>query len=185
MKYNNPDAFAEESETEYETRKSVESQSATGFMFGIGVLLFLAFKIAVIFGIYFYAGFMLSKKLCGEDTGQFRIWALTLLFTYLIFCIIYFFKGIVIGLRAKKSNLWIVPWAVCILVCCIAPAFIVKSFVATMLNLKEKQDLAYSVISWFVFVLSAIYIYGIYRFRTADAPRLLYWSYAFGLRVSL
>lgn len=70
---------------------------------------------------------------------------------------------------------------ICVLVCCIVPAFIVKSFVAGMFNLREQQ----SILSWGAFILFSFYTYGIYQFKTAGAPKILHWSYAWGLKVSL
>lgn len=184
MNYYNPDMNPDESEQEYETRKDEESKSATGLMFGIAGVFTFVLKMVAIFGIFFYVGFLLSQKLLGAETNKFKIWCFCLLFTYVIFCVIYFFKGTIIGLRAKGRKLWIVPWAICVLICCIIPALIVKSMVSVMFNLRERQGIFYSGFSWGVFVLSSLYIYGIYRFKTPTAPKILNWSYALGLKLS-
>ncbi|WP_163394743.1 hypothetical protein [Flavobacterium limi] len=185
MYANYPDAFPGESETDYENRKMEESQAAMGLMFGIASLLFFALKMCAIFGIYFYAGFILSQNLLGEETRQTRILGLALLFTYVIFCIIYFFKGTVIGLRAKSRKLWILPWAFCVMICCIIPAIVVKAVVSSMFDYGEQQGAFYFGLTWGAFILCSLYMYGIYQFKTHAAPRILYWSYALGLRVSL
>lgn len=184
MNYYNPDIDPDESEQEYEARKNEESKSATGLMFGIVEVFSFVLKKAAIFGVFFYAGFLLSQKLWGEETNKFKIWGFSLLFTYLIFCIIYFFKGTIIGLRAKNLKLWILPWVICVLLCCIVPAFIVKSLVAGMFNLTERQGILCLGFSWGAFLLFSLYIYSIYQFKTAVAPKILYWSYAWGLKVS-
>lgn len=140
---------------------------------------------ASIFGVFFYTGFLLSKKLWAEEISKSKIWFFSLLFTYLIFCIVYFFKGAIIGFRHKKKKLWILPLMICVLVCCIVPAFIVKSFVAGMFNLRKQQSILCLGLSWGAFILFSFYTYGIYQLKTAGAPKILHWSYAWGLKVSL
>lgn len=169
MSYDNRDALPGETDEEYEVRARKESQAAMGLMFGIASLLFFVLKIAVIVGISFYAGFVLSQNLLGEETRQFRILGFALLFTYLIFCIIYFFKGTVIGLRAKNNNLWILPWAFCVLISCIIPALVLKAIVSSMFDYGEQQGAFYIGLTWGAFIICSLYIYGIYQFKTHAA----------------
>lgn len=184
MNWINPDADPGESEEDYIARKRGESQSATGLLFAVVKIFILFLKISVVFGVFIYAGYLLSQKLWGEETVNFKIWGFSIIFIYFIFCIIYFFKGTIIGLRAKNRKLWILPWAICVLLCCIVPAFIVKSLVTGMFNLTEQQDILCIGLSWSAFLFSGLYIYGIYQFKTPTAPKILYWSYALGLKVS-
>ncbi|WP_261511558.1 hypothetical protein [Chryseobacterium paludis] len=184
MDWNNPDAFPGESEEEYSTRKRNESQSATGLMFGVLGIFISVIKIAVIFGVFFYAGFLLSQRLWGKETTNLKIWLFSIVFTYLIFCIIYFFKGTIIGLREKNRKLWMLPWTICVLLCCITPAFIVKSLISGMFSPTERLGVLCIVLSWGAFVLFSLYIYGLYQFKTPTAPKILYWSYALGLKIS-
>lgn len=184
MNWNAPDSYPDETENEYEDRKRKESDSSSNLMFGIIQLLFFGLKIAAIFGVFIYAGFLLSKKIWGEETDNFKLWGLTLFFTYLIFCFIYFLKGTIIGLRAKHRKLWVLPWSICVLLCCIIPAYIVKIMVESMFSLAERDSLWYIGVSWGAFVLFALYVYNIYQFKTATAPKIFYWTYAFGLKIS-
>lgn len=180
MNWNDPN----ETEEEYLARKDEESKSATGLMSMLFSFMFFFFKIAAVFGIFIYAGYFLSQKLLGNETETFKIWGLSLLFAYLLFCIIYFLKGIVIGLRSKNNKLWILPWIICILLCCIFPAFIIKTIVAGMFPITKRQDVWCLILSWGAFILSSFYIYGIYQFKTPSAPEVLRWSYTLGLKTS-
>jgi hypothetical protein len=184
MNWNAPDSYPDENEDEYITRKRGESQAATGVMFSLVNLFVLLIKVAAIFGIFFYAGFLLSQKLLGEGTDNFKIWGFSVFFTYLIFCIIYFLKGVIIGLKAKNRKLWILPWSICVLLCCIVPAFIVKTFVVSMFSLAERDGLWCIGVSWGAFILFSLYVYNVYQFKTATAPKILHWSYTLGLKTS-
>ena len=91
MNWNNPDAYPGETEQEYEIRKRGESQAATGLMSGIIKFFFSALQIAAIFQRVLLRRVLLSsQKLWGEETDNIKIWGFSLLFTYLIFCIVYF-----------------------------------------------------------------------------------------------
>lgn len=173
--------------TYWEQREKEEkesSDSASGLLFMLVKFFFFGAKIAAAFGAFIYTGYLLSQKLLGEDSSKLKIWGSTILFTYLLFCFIFFLKGIIIGLRSKNRKLWILPWVVCIFLCCIVPAFLVQSAVSIMFNPAQQQQLWYTAISWGVFLLSLFYIYGIYQFKTPNAPRVLYWSFSLGLKVS-
>jgi hypothetical protein len=186
-----PDAYPGESQSQYNARKEQEQQQEEEVQPDTAVLDMLfsfsifAFKIAAIFGVFIYAGFLLSKKLLGEETDKVKIWVFALLFTYLIFCILYFLKGTIIGLRARNRTLWILPWIICVLLCCFIPAFILKTVVRGMFHLAERQSMWCLGLSWSAFVFLLLYTYEIYQFKTPTAPRILYWSYALGLKVSL
>lgn len=184
MTYYNPDMYPGESEQEYEDRKNEESKATVGLMFAITGIIIFVLKMAAIFGMFFYAGFLLSQQLWEEETNNFKFWVFSLLFTYLIFCTIYFLKGTVIGLRANNRKLWILPWVICVLLCCIVPAFIVKSVVAGMFNFREREGMMCIGLSWAAFILFSLYTYGIYQFKTPTAPKVLHWSYAWGLKIS-
>lgn len=183
MNWNNPDAYPGETEDEYEVRKSGESQAVTGLMSGIIIFFLFVLKIGAIFGVFFYAGFLLSQKVLGIESDKFKIWGFALFFAYLIFCVIYFLKGIIIGLRGNNRKLWILPWTTCVILCCILPAFIIKSIVSGMFSITERDSIWCIGLSWGAFVLSALYIYGIYQFKTPTAPKILRWSYRLGLKI--
>ncbi len=81
MNWNDPDAYPGESEDEYIARKREESDAATGLMFVFVEGFIFILKIAAIFGMFFYAAFLLSQKFGGEETDKFKIWGFSLLFT--------------------------------------------------------------------------------------------------------
>ena len=173
-----------ETEEEYLNRKNEEVHASMGVMsilIGLGVF-FL--KVAIVFGIFIYAGYVLSQKLLRGETNQIKIWGLSFIFAYLILCVVYFLKGIIIGLRAKNNILWILPWITCIILCCIFPAFTIKSVIAGMFPFTKRQDKWCLVFSWAAFIVSLFYIYGFYQFKTPNAPRVLHWSFALGVKVS-
>lgn len=185
MNWNNPDAYPGESEEEYLARKAEERQhnSGSNLIYGIVSLFFFIVKTAAVLGIFIFAAYFLSEKVFGKETDSFKIFGFTLLFTYLILCIIFFLKGIVIGLRAKGNKLWILPWGVCVLLCCIIPAYIIKHLVISIFPLTERESTWSLIAGWGAFVLSVLYIYSIYQFKTPSSPRIFNWMFILGFKV--
>jgi|GEM_PF-769377 len=186
-----PDAYPGESEAEYLNRKLEEeakeernSEASMGLFSMLAVFFLFLLKIAAIFGVFIYAGYLLSQKMLGDGADKLKIWGFALFFTYLIFGIIYFLKGIVVGLRQREKKLWILPWLICVLLCCAFPAFFIRSAFSGMFNPAQQKEIWYTIISWGVFGISLVYIYNIYQFKTPSAPQIIYWSYRLGLKIS-
>lgn len=184
MDWNNPDAYPGESEEEYIARKEDEQKSESGsnIIYGVASLFFSFVKIVAVLGLFLFTAYFLSQKLFGSEADKLKIWGFTLLFTYLIFCIIFFLKGIIIALRAKRNKLWILPWGICVLLCCIIPAYMIKHFVTAMFPLAERESLLSMLLSWGAFALSALYTYGIYQFKIPTSPRIFHWVFKLGFK---
>ncbi|RKT01772.1 hypothetical protein [Chryseobacterium defluvii] len=182
MAWNNPDAYPGESESEYELRKNKESESSIGLLFMILNFSFLILKIAALYGLFFYAGFLISENILGEGADKTELIIYTIIFTYFIFCIIYFLKGMNIALRAKKSKLWILPWTICIIVCCIVPAFLIKSLVPGLFSFHTRDRYYVIGLSWIAFFLFSLYTYSLYKFNLDIVPKIFSWSYYLGVK---
>lgn len=184
MDWNSPDAYPGESEEEYLARKADERKSGSGsnFIYGVVSLFFSIIKIIAVLGLFIFTAYFLSQKLFGSEADKFKIWGFTLLFTYLILCIVFFLKGIIIALRAKRNKLWILLWSICVLLCCVIPAYIIKHFVTSMYPLTERESMWSILVSWGAFALSALYIYGIYQFKTPNSPRIFHWIFMLGFK---
>lgn len=182
MSWNNPDAHPGESESEYLDRKEAESRS-TGNLIGVLVnICFILLKITAVLGLFIFATYFLSEKLLGKEADKFKVWGFTLLFTYLILCIIFFLKGIVIGLRTKGNKLWILPWGICVLLCCITPAYMIKHLVLSMFPLYERKNTWSLTVGWGAFIISTLYIYSLYQFKTPNSPRIFHWIFKLGFK---
>lgn len=186
MKAKYPDAYPGEREEEYWIRKEEEERQGDRGPEIIPIFLnlfFLLVKIGVVLGLFIFVSHTISQKIFGEEADKLKIWAFTTFFTYLILCLVFFLKGISIGLRNNGSKLWLVPWVICVLLCCILPAYIIKELVTSMFSPAERESMWSVGLRWGAFAISLGYIYGIYQFSTPNAPRILYWSFALGLKL--
>src|SRR5690606_446312 len=183
MKWNYPgDADPDETYEEYIERKKGE-QASTELMFMLFGLIFRILRILVVYGLFIYISYMLAKQLFGEETDKWKLAAFTGLFTYLILCVVYFIKGIAMGLRWKGKGVWVLPLIICIAATCVFPALFVKYLVADMFHPTEKGTTLSIVVPWGAAVLFGLYVYNAYKFHIPVAPKHLYWSYALGVKV--
>lgn len=183
MKWNYPgDADAGETYEEFIDRKKSE-QAGTDLMMTIFGLAFRILKIFIIYGVFIYVSYTLSDGLFGKETDKWKLVAFTILFTYLILCIVFFIKGVAIGLKGKGKALWVLPWVICILLACTFPAIFTKFLVEDMFPPKERETTWAAVISWGTAILLGLYIYNAYKFHISAAPKFFVWSYALGVRL--
>lgn len=97
MKRKYQDDYPWKSERQYRARKEAEqnedaqnAESDSGLFLMLVTFFFFFLKIAGVFGLFIYGGYLLSRKWIGEEADTFKIWALALCFTYLIFCVMFY-----------------------------------------------------------------------------------------------
>jgi hypothetical protein len=108
--------------------------------------------------------------------GRLLIVALT---GYLGFSAIYWLKGVVIALGQRQGWLWVLPFAVCVLVTCLLPALLVQGFI------RHAFPTAAPLWSWGLAAALALFAYGRYSFLRDSAPGIALWSYRRGYRWGL
>lgn len=186
------DAYPGETEQEYLIRKEEQaleeqrnynpsSDPLTWFF----KLVKFSFKVLLVLGVFIYVSYVLSTKVLAPESSKMKVWAFAIAFTYIMLSVIYFLKGIIVGLRARGRILWIVLWILCFITCCVVPAYMVKVLVQGFFPLTEHKETLAVCVSWFTFLVSLAYLNGIYQFTTDSAPRILFWSYAAGLKLSI
>ena len=107
---------------------------------------------------------------------------LTVTISYLLFALIYFLKGVLIGLRNSGRHSWFLLWILCVTVACGTQAVLVQTWLESIFSNRSIAN--YELWSWIGAGLVALIIYSHYRFLTNIAPRSVFWSYQFGFRRS-
>ena len=103
---------------------------------------------------------------------------LTIIISYLLFALIYFLKGALIGLRNSGCHSWILLWILSVTVACGTQAVLVQIWLENVFS--DRSIAHYELWSWIGAGLVALIIYSHYRFLTNIAPRSVFWSYQFG-----
>ncbi len=184
MSYNYPyDAEPGESESEYRAR--IEAGKATDSLISMLFnFFFWIIKNGIIYCVFLYCSYLLSKHILGAEGTRIKQWLLTGLFTYLMLCVVFFLKGLIIGLRRKNIFWWKILWLLGVLITCFFPVLVIQSFVASFFDYENRRLFTTQLISWGIGVAAGLYIYNIYSFLTPVAPRIFYWSLVLGIRIA-
>ncbi len=178
------DAEPGESEEQYHQRKRAESEAAVGLLMSLARLAYMSIRFGIIYCFFLYAAYQLVIFLWSREIGSWKIAGLTLVFTYLMLCIIYLLKGIMLGLRANKKGWWKVLWVLCVIITCVFPAVLAKTLVLSLFSFHNKQLVSVQLLAWAVGIFAGFYVYNIYQFLTPVVPRIFYWSFVSGVRLT-
>ncbi len=108
---------------------------------------------------------------------------LTILFSYLIYCLIFFLKGIMLALKSNGRRYWMLLYVLCIGITCSLPFIFIYQMFA---SLSEKNPQSGQELTIWGFVIGGVvsYLaYQKYKFLTDIAPRSVFWAYNAGFKV--
>lgn len=155
---------------------------------GTGVAGFVTRLIfSVLYSAFVYAPLLMLGYFAATRTSHlysndlFIKCGLTITISYLLFALIYFLKGILIGLRNSGRHSWFLLWILCVTLACGVQAVLVQAWLENVFSNRSIAN--YALWSWIGAGLVALIIYSHYRFLTNVAPRSVFWSYQFGFRV--
>jgi hypothetical protein len=136
--------------------------------------------------IYFpllVTGYLLTTHILQRKDHALAWIGLTLLFAFVLYAIVYFFKGIVIALKSRGNLLWIPVFIVCVSYTCIAPVWIMFDAIEKLMFQLSKEQGA--TLTWlFSFALGG-YIYSKYQFLINIAPAFVAPFYQAGINLAV
>lgn len=146
--------------------------------------IFTFVKWLVIYSPILLIGYFLADKLKDSynDKPLFKFFV-TVLLSYLVYCFIYFLKGLLLVFRAYHNKIWIVLFVLCVLLTCAVP--VLFSYLVVWGTFNNGQA-AQGVTFWNKFFpviiagLWAMYVYSRYKFLTDIAPTYAFWAYKIG-----
>ena len=140
----------------------------------------LFFKLIVYLPLWF-VGYMIVTNILGKGDSALGWIGLIALFTLLLYQIVFFIKGIIIGLMNEANFLWIPLFVVCISFTCIFPAWIVYNYIQPILQ--ELSPKSGGGMSWIGAIAFGIYTYSRYHYLTNIAPVAALPSYQLGISI--
>ena len=155
---------------------------------GTGVAGFVTRLIfSVLYSAFVYAPLLMLGYFAATRTSHlysndlFIKCGLTITISYLLFALIYFLKGILIGLRNSGRHSWFLLWILCVTLACGVQAVLVQAWLENVFSGRTIAN--YELWSWIGAGLIGLIIYSHYRFLTNVAPRSVFWSYQFGFQI--
>lgn len=146
-------------------------------------LLFNLIVYSPLFGVAIYITEFLN--IIHSDSILFK-YLLIFLLTYLIYCLVFFIKGITISLKVNYNNFWIVLFIFSFLFTCLLPTYffyeIANDFFIYTVKSNTTQVKIWSV---FVSLFLCYFVYKKYDLHTDTCPRTPFWAYSLGFKLSL
>lgn len=178
--------YYEESPEEKRRRKKAEEDSANLFT-QLVKLAGICFFVAFIYSSSIVAAYFLIRNTAFYISLQTWEKLLSVLFlAYLLSSLVFFFKGIMIVLRAARNWGWILIWLICFTFVCLLPAVVVYFLLENMLgpSIPAKREGISHYKFWSVIgaLMAGFVIYSRYGLNKDNVLRISYWAYALGKR---
>lgn len=162
--------------------RQVRVRRGTGVAGLVARLIFSVLYSAFVYAPLLILGYFVATRISHLYSSDLFIkCGLTITISYLLFALIYFLKGVLIGLRNSGRHSWFLLWILCVAVACGTQAVLVQTWLENVFSSRSIAN--YELWSWIAGGLVAFIIYSHYRFLTNVAPRSVFWSYQFGFRV--
>lgn len=92
--------------------------------------------------------------------------------TYVVLCCFYFLKGLLIALKSRNNQIWVMIWIVCVLMTCVFPAYTLQIIISGLFKSP--------VVSWTLAMIAGLAMYFYYKLKEDGSPLLMRWSYRLG-----
>lgn len=106
-----------------------------------------------------------------------------LLLTYLLLCLLYLMKGMMILLKSQNRTQWKFILVVCSLFTCIIPAWIAQLLIYCILTQLAPSGQGIFILSWILSSLPAYMIYRKHHFKLDSCPKQVVWAYTLGFNI--
>jgi len=147
--------------------------------------LIIAFKFACQLFLYsplWFSGYIISTKILDKEASAFSWLGLILFFSILLYQLMFFIKGLIIGFRESGKLIWLPLAIILLFFTCFLPVYLFFPHIyALMVDVYAPQA---KTLSWFAGVALFFAVYSRYHFFTDMAPFVAYPSYQAGLSLS-
>jgi hypothetical protein len=147
-------------------------------LYAIWIIIKLIFR-AIVYYPLLITGYLIVTKILDRNDQALAWIILVLLSTFILYQLIYFIKGMLITMKARKNYLWIFLFMVCVGFTCVVPTWLFMVAVKGIIFALSKENTG--IISGMIAVVFGLYIYSRYLFLTDVAPSIVYPAYQLGI----
>lgn len=170
-------------------RRTAENTSVIIKMLFAFLLVFIQF---LYYCVIFSGGLILSHLLLKslgvpDKTGTWEYLLYLLGIGYIIVCLIFFIKGIMIQYRIAKNKIWIPLFVLCLSVVSLLPVVLFRLLIYDWFfrsyDVKSTVPLLWPAIaSWILAIILGIIVYRKYRLTEDYVIKIAAWSYMWGIK---
>lgn len=158
---------------------------------GLTTLIFIGIFKIIYYGFVYLpiwaASYFLTMKL-NPFYGESKPIKIVVVFliAYILYCFVFFLKGLMIAFKVNKKWLWVPLFVVCVLFTCLLPTWLSFDIIKGLLR-PEKGHVVKNRDYWsalFAVIVGGL-IYNKYKFHTDICPRMAFWAYSIGFNSML
>ena len=150
-------------------------------LFAFAVTIKVLLKI-IVYSPLIFLSWLITKKLLTPNTDKLIWLGLMLILSVAFYFIIYFLKGMLIGLKHNRNFLWMPLFICCVVLTCVLPVWIVFAPLETFFN--KYTDANQQLLTWICALSFGFYVYSKYHFLSNIAPAKAFPYYQRGIIVT-
>jgi hypothetical protein len=176
----------------YEGKSAARTTQNTSAFIKIIFSIFLLFLQFLYLCIIFSGGLILSHLLLknlgvADKTGTWEYLLYLLVIGYLMVCLVFFIKGIMIQYRNAQNKIWIPLFILCLSVVCLIPIVLFRLLIYDWFlrsyDLKSAAPLLWpTILSWLLALVLGTIVYRKYRLTEDYVLKIAAWSYLLGIK---
>ncbi|HKO80164.1 MAG TPA: hypothetical protein VJU78_07215 [Chitinophagaceae bacterium] len=137
---------------------------------------------AIVYLPLWFAGYIITANILSKDDSAFAWIALVLLVAFFIYQLVFFLKGLMIGLRNNGNLIWLLLFILCVAFTSVFPTWMMFENVKVIMSELSKDNA--TLMTWIFSVVLGLYILSQYNFLTDMAPGVASTAYEAGLGIS-
>jgi hypothetical protein len=138
------------------------------------------FKALVYCPLIFTSFYIIFSFMKGETSSLMGL-GLVILFSLILYFIVYFLKGVIICLKSNNRIIWLLPFIFCVAFTCILPVYIVLDPIGSLVKSSSHSQTEHSTIKWIFSITFGVYVYFRYDFLRNISPSTAFPAYQAGI----
>lgn len=143
------------------------------------VIVFKMILKIIVYSPLLFLSYLITKQVLTSQTDKIIWLALMLIFSFILYVVIYFFKGVLIALKFNHKSIWILLFICLVITTCILPVWIIFNPLQDLINNYTTSN--QQLLTWIFALAFGLYVYSRYHFLTNIAPNAAYPYYQMGI----
>lgn len=138
--------------------------------------------------IYFpliLTSYAIVSSIMKKDISSLLGFAVVILVSFILYLLVYFVKGILIGLKSNNKLLWILLFIICVTFTCVLPVYLVFDPISSLVKSSSHSGNPNSILKWIFSLAFGVYVYFRYDFLTNKAPSIAFPAYQAGIDITV
>ena len=137
---------------------------------------------SLVYSPLLFLSWFIAAKLLHDQINKITALGLVLLLSYILYFVIYFFKGVLIALKFNRNFLWIPLFICAVLFTCAIPMYVIFDPINIIID--RYTDANQYLLTWIFTAAFGLYVYSKYHFLTNIAPVAAYPYYQRGIIIT-